>query len=57
MNDIYFFVKDHFLLGEEVTYSGGRGKKDVVIRKVRYIDAENDGNANQHNDVKKPAIL
>ncbi|MCP9261431.1 Bromodomain adjacent to zinc finger domain protein 1A [Dirofilaria immitis] len=57
VNDIYFFVKDHFLLGEEVTYSGGRGRKDVVIRKVTYIDVENDVVTNQYNDVKKPAIF
>ncbi|VDK76079.1 unnamed protein product [Litomosoides sigmodontis] len=57
VNDIYFFVKDHFLLGEEVTYSGGRGRKDVIIRKVTYIDVENDVVANQHSDVKKPAIF
>uniref|UniRef100_A0AAF5RW45 Bromodomain containing protein n=1 Tax=Wuchereria bancrofti TaxID=6293 RepID=A0AAF5RW45_WUCBA len=57
VNDIYFFVKDHFLLGEEVTYSGGRGRKDVIIKKVTYIDVENDVITNQHNDVKKPAIF
>lgn len=57
VNDIYFFVKDHFLLGEEVTYSGGRGRKDVIIRKVTYIDVENDVVSSQHDDVKKPAVL
>ncbi|KAL3994071.1 ATP-utilizing chromatin assembly and remodelling N-terminal family protein [Acanthocheilonema viteae] len=56
VNDIYFFVKDHFLLGEEVTYSSGRGRKDVIIRKVTYIDMENDV-TNQYSDVKKPAIF
>lgn len=57
VNDIYFFVKDHYLLGEEVTLSGGRGKRRVKILKVTYNDVENDEDASQYNDVKKPAIL
>lgn len=57
VNDIYFFVKDHYLLGEEVILSGGRGKRRVKILKVTYNDVENDEDASQCNDVKKPAIF
>ncbi|VDN42303.1 unnamed protein product [Gongylonema pulchrum] len=59
VNDIYFFVKDHYLIGEQLTYTGGR-KKRVKILKVTYSDVENDAeaSASQCTDAaKKPAIF
>lgn len=35
-NDIYFFVKDRFFIGELVTYVGEKGKKQAHIVGVSY---------------------
>ncbi|VDN05609.1 unnamed protein product [Thelazia callipaeda] len=53
VNDIYYFVKDHYLIGEEVTLGCGRSRKDVKIWKVTYAEVLNDTLKKPNNNSEK----